>query len=99
MLSRVENFYVDPVEPKKLVTGAINGMLRRLDPFSNYLDKKALSSLTADTQGEFGGLGIVVSIREALPTVISVLEGTPAYGLGILSGDVIVEMTARARAG
>jgi carboxyl-terminal processing protease len=74
-------------------------MLRRLDPFSNYLDEKALSSLTADTQGEFGGLGIVVSIREALPTVISVLEGTPAYGLGILSGDVIVEIDGKTTRG
>jgi carboxyl-terminal processing protease len=99
VLSRVEQFYVDPVEPKKLVTGAINGMLRRLDPFSNYLDEKALSSLTADTQGEFGGLGIVVSIRDALPTVISVLEGTPAYGLGILSGDAIVEIDGKSTRG
>ena len=95
VLSRVEQFYVDPVEPKKLVNGAVEGMLRRLDPFSNYLDEKALNSLTAATQGEFGGLGIVVSIRDGWPTVISVLQGTPAFGLGIQPGDLITEVDGK----
>lgn len=95
VLSRVEQYYVDPVEPKKLVTGAINGMLRRLDPFSNYLDEKSYGDLQATTQGQFGGLGIVVAIRDGYPTVISPLEGTPAYSLGIQSGDRIVEIEGK----
>ena len=94
-LSKVENFYVDPVEPQKLVNGAINGMMKRLDPFSNYLDQKSFDELTVQTQGQFGGLGIVVSVRDSWPTVISVLEGTPASSLGILPGDRIVEIEGK----
>src|SRR5215475_909845 len=56
-LSKVESYYVDPVDPQKLVTGAINGMMKRLDPFSNYLDAKSFDELTVQTQGQFGGLG------------------------------------------
>jgi len=95
VLSRVDQYYVDPVEPGKLVKGAIDGMLRRLDPFSTYLDEPALNSLNAATSGEFGGLGIVVSVREGWPTVISVLPGTPAFGLGIQPGDRIVEIEGK----
>jgi carboxyl-terminal processing protease len=95
VLQRVDQYYVDPVEPKKLVDGAIQGMLRRLDPFSSYLDEKALVDLTAATQGQFGGLGIVVGIRDNYPTVISPLEGTPAFSIGIQSGDRIVEIDAK----
>jgi carboxyl-terminal processing protease len=94
-LSKVENFYVDPVEPQKLVNGAITGMMKRLDPFSNYLDEKSFDELTVQTQGQFGGLGIVVSVRDSWPTVISVLEGTPAASLGILPGDRIVEIEGK----
>jgi carboxyl-terminal processing protease len=94
-LSKVESYYVDPVDPQKLVTGAINGMMKRLDPFSNYLDAKSNEELAVQTQGQFGGLGIVVSVRDNWPTVISVLEGTPAASLGVLPGDRIVEIEGK----
>jgi carboxyl-terminal processing protease len=92
VLDKIERNYVDPVESDKLVKGAINGMMRRLDPFSQYLDKAQFGDLKSLTQGHFGGLGIVISIRDNYPTVISPLEGTPAYSLGIQSGDVIVKI-------
>src|SRR5215831_2909484 len=98
-LSKVESYYVDPVDPQKLVTGAINGMMKRLDPFSNYLDAKSNEELTVQTQGQFGGLGIVVSVRDSWPTVISVLEGTPAASQGILPGDRIVDIEAKSTRG
>lgn len=94
-LSKVESYYVDPVDPQKLVTGAINGMMKRLDPFSNYLDAKSFDELNVATQGQFGGLGIVVSVRDNWPTVVSVLEGTPAASVGILPGDRIVEIEGK----
>jgi carboxyl-terminal processing protease len=92
VLDRIERNYVDPVDTDKLMKGAINGMMKRLDPFSQYLDKAEYADLKSVTTGQFGGLGIVISIRDNFPTVISPLEGTPAYSLGIQSGDVIVKI-------
>lgn len=92
VFAKVHQFYVDPVEPNALVQSAIDGMLRDLDPFSSYLDERSFQDLTISTQGEFGGLGIVVSVRDHYPTVISPIEGTPAHGLGIVAGDVISEI-------
>jgi carboxyl-terminal processing protease len=92
VFAKVHQFYVDPVEPKALVQSAIEGMLRDLDPFSSYLDERSFQDLQISTQGEFGGLGIVVSVRDRYPTVISPIEGTPAHGLGIVAGDVITEI-------
>ena len=92
VLDKVEKNYVDPVAPDKLVRGAIKGMLRGLDPFSQFLEKDDYRDLRSITSGQFGGLGIVISVRDNYPTVISPLEGTPAYSLGIQSGDVIVKI-------
>ena len=92
VLKKVEDNYVDPVDSKKLIQGAIQGMLHGLDPFSQYLDRAAYADLKTLTEGQFGGLGIVISVRDNYPTVISPLEGTPAYSLGIQSGDVIVKI-------
>lgn len=90
VLTRVENSYVDPVESKELVDGALRGMLKELDPYSQYLDEKSFTQLQSVTHGEFGGIGIVVSIRNRYPTVISPIEGTPAWEAGLASGDIIV---------
>lgn len=92
VLAKINQFYVDPIDAGELVEGAVAGMLRRLDPFSVYLDEDSFSDLQITTQGEYGGVGMVVSIRDEYPTVISPLEGTPAYRLGIRTGDVIVEI-------
>jgi len=92
VLDKVQHNYVEPVSPNKLIKGAIDGMMKRLDPFSEYLDEAEYADLRSVTEGQFGGLGIVISIRNDFPTVISPVEGTPAYSLGIQSGDVIVKI-------
>ncbi len=92
VFAKVHQFYVDPVEPEVLVESAIQGMLRELDPFSSFLDERSFQDLQISTQGEFGGLGIVVSVRDRYPTIIAPIEGTPAYSLGLVAGDVITEI-------
>jgi carboxyl-terminal processing protease len=99
VMDKVEKNYVDPVTEDQLVDGAIAGMMRRLDPFSQYLDRTDYADLKTLTEGEFGGLGIVISIRDNYPTVISPVEGTPAYALGIQSGDVIVKIDGQSTRG
>jgi carboxyl-terminal processing protease len=95
----VDENYVDAVEPDRLVGGAIRGMLRGLDPFSQYLDERSFSNLQSATQGSFGGIGIVVGVRENYPTVISPIEGTPAWSLGLQTGDVITQIEGASTAG
>jgi carboxyl-terminal processing protease len=95
VLTRVENSYVDSVDSHQLVDGALRGMLRELDPYSQYLDEKSFSQLQTVTHGEFGGIGIVVSIRNRYPTVISPIEGSPAWEAGLASGDIIVRIGDR----
>ena len=99
ILHRVQENYVDPVEPEKLITGAMKGMLRDLDPYSQFLDAGSYQNLQAATHGSFGGIGVEVSIRDDYPTVISPIEGGPAWTLGIRSGDVITRIEGRSAAG
>src|SRR5436190_3003624 len=88
----IKQNYVEPVEDKKLITEAINGMLSGLDPHSAYLDSEAFKELQVGTQGQFGGLGIEVGMEEGLVKVISPIEDTPAYKAGIKPGDLIVKL-------
>jgi len=99
ILHRIQENYVDPVEPEKLITGAMKGMLRDLDPYSQFLDAGAYQNLQATTHGSFGGIGIEVSIRDDYPTVISPIDGGPAQTLGIRSGDIIARIESRSAAG
>jgi len=99
VLQKVEQSYVDPVDPRALVEGALKGMLKNLDPYSQYLDQQSWENLQATTQGSFGGIGIVVSVRDHFPTVISPIEGSPAWRLGLRSGDVIMRIEGRSSAG
>ena len=99
ILHRVQENYVDPVEPEKLITGAMKGMLRDLDPYSQFLDAGSYQNLQATTHGSFGGIGVEVSIRDDFPTVISPIEGGPAWTLGIRSGDIITRIEGRSAAG
>ncbi len=92
ILAKIMDFYVTEMESQELIDAAIEGMLSKLDPHSVYLNKHQWENLMIDTQGEFGGLGITISIRDKFPTVISPIEGTPAYRLGIQGGDRIVEI-------
>ena len=88
----VKGNYVDPVEDKKLLTEAINGMLAGLDPHSAYLDQEAYRELQVSTQGRFGGLGIEVGMEEGFVKVISPIEDTPAFKAGVKPGDLIVKL-------
>ena len=99
ILHRVQENYVDPVEPEKLITGAMKGMLRDLDPYSQFLDASSYQNLQATTHGSFGGIGVEVSIRDNYPTVISPIEGSPAWTLGIRSGDIITHIEGHSAAG
>jgi carboxyl-terminal processing protease len=87
VLNAVKADYVEPVEDKKLISEAINGMLSGLDPHSAYLDVDAFKDLQTSTQGEFGGLGIEVGMEEGFVKVVSPIEDTPAFRAGIKAGD------------
>lgn len=99
VLEKVRQNYVDPVDPKPLLEGGIKGMLQGLDPYSQYLDPKSWENLNAATHGSFAGVGIEVTIRDNYPTVITPIEGGPAWTLGIRSGDVIVKVNGASTAG
>lgn len=92
VFGRIKSDYVEPVEDKKLITEAINGMLTGLDPHSSYLDMDAFKELQIGTQGEFGGLGIEVSMEDGFVKVISPIEDTPAFRAGIKPGDLIIKL-------
>ena len=88
----IKTNYVEPVEDKKLITEAINGMLTGLDPHSAYLDQEAFRELQVGTQGQFGGLGIEVGMEDGFVKVISPIEDTPAFRAGIKPGDLIIKL-------
>ncbi len=88
----VKKDYVEEVEPKKLIYGAIKGMLRELDPHSGFMPPEAYKEMKIDTKGEFGGLGIQVGIRDGSLTVIAPIEDTPAWRAGLKAGDRIVKI-------
>jgi carboxyl-terminal processing protease len=88
----IKTNYVEPVEDKKLITEAINGMLTGLDPHSAYLDQEAFKELQVGTQGQFGGLGIEVGMEDGFVKVISPIEDTPAFKAGIKPNDLIIKL-------
>lgn len=98
VLSYVENNYVEVVDDEKLIHGAIGGMLNVLDPHSAFMPPDQYQQLKADTQGEFFGIGIEVEIRKGWITVISPIEGSPAFLAGLKSGDQIVEIEGKSTA-
>src|SRR6266705_2452729 len=84
--------YVDEVSDETLVEGAINGMLTALDPHSNYLNSKNFNDMKVQTRGEFGGLGIEVSMENGLVKVVSPIDDTPAAHAGLKPGDLITHL-------
>jgi len=93
ILSEVENNYVDKVSSDTLIKGAIDGMIESLnDPHTDYLTKKEYEAFKITTEGEFGGIGATIGTRNELITIISPLEGTPAYRAGLLPGDAIIKV-------
>jgi len=93
----IKSDYVEEnVDEQKLIYGAIEGMLKTLDdPFSRFMEPKSFKEMQVETQGEFGGLGIVITIKNKLLTVISPIEDTPAYKAGIKAGDVILKIDGK----
>ena len=92
VFGRIKSDYVEPVDDKKLISEAINGMLSGLDPHSAYLDAEAFRELQVGTQGEFGGLGIEVGMEDGFVKVIAPIEDTPAYRAGLKPGDLIIKL-------
>jgi carboxyl-terminal processing protease len=91
-LSIVKQNYVEEVNEKDLVYGAIKGMLNQLDPHSSFMPPEAFKEMQIDTKGEFSGLGIQISIKDKMLTVIAPIEDTPAYKAGIKAGDKIIKI-------
>lgn len=92
VLAIVQKNYVQEVKTSQLVEGAIDGMLTALDPHSAYLTPDLYRELQVDTEGSFGGLGIEITLRDGLLTVVSPIEDTPAYRAGVKAGDQIVKI-------
>jgi carboxyl-terminal processing protease len=89
---KIKNNYVEPIDSKDLIESAIEGMLTSLDPHSSYLNNKELKELRVQTKGEFGGLGIEVTLENGFVKVIAPIDDTPAYKAGIKSGDLITHL-------
>jgi carboxyl-terminal processing protease len=92
VLTSVNQNYVEETKQKDLIYNAIRGMLRALDPHSAFLTPEDYKEMQVDTKGEFGGLGIQISIRDGVLTVISPIEDTPAWRAGIEAGDMIIKI-------
>ncbi len=92
ILSLVQANYVDDVNSKELIYGAVKGMLESLDPHSSFMPPEAFREMQVETQGVFGGLGIEITVKDRLLTVVAPIEGTPADRAGIQSGDRIVKI-------
>ncbi|MEO1958641.1 MAG: S41 family peptidase [Nautiliaceae bacterium] len=96
VLAIIKKYYVKELNTTSLVNKAIKGLLPNLDAHSSYLDKKAYKELKIDTSGEFGGLGIVVGMRNGVLTIISPIDDTPAYRAGLKAGDIILKINDKA---
>lgn len=92
VMAIIKKSYVEDVETKKLVYGAINGMLSSLDPHSSFMSPDTYKEMKIDTKGAFGGLGIEISVKDGVLTVISPIEDTPAFKAGIKAGDMILKI-------
>jgi len=91
-LTLVQTDYVDEVSPEKLVYGALRGMVGGLDEYSEFMDPDDYREMQVETKGEFGGLGVVISMRDDVLTVIAPIDGTPADEAGVKAGDKIVKI-------
>lgn len=92
VFGKIKQNYVEDIDDKELLENAIRGLLSGLDPHSAYLDKKAFTDLREGTSGEFGGLGIVVGMKDGFVNVISPIDDTPAERAGVKSGDLIIRL-------
>ena len=95
VLEELEQNYVDDVNSEELIHNAIKGMVGNLDPHSSFMPPEAFDELQDDTKGEFSGIGIVITMKEKILTVVSPIEGTPAYKAGIQAGDIIIKIDGK----
>lgn len=91
-LAIIQSDYVDEISAKDMIYGALKGMLSALDPHSQFMDPDTYNELKVDTEGKFGGLGIEITIKDGLLTVITAIEDTPAWNAGIKANDRIVKI-------
>ena len=92
VIERIRSDYVEDVQDRQLIEDAINGMLTSLDPHSSYMNPKTYKDMQVQTKGEFGGLGIEVTMEEGLIRVVSPIDDTPAARAGVLPGDIITHL-------
>src|SRR5665213_2706110 len=92
VLTTVQSEYVDKKSPKDLIYGALRGMLSSLDPHSQFMDPDEYRDLKTETEGKFGGLGIEISLKDDLLTVIAPVEDSPGWRAGVKAGDRIVKI-------
>lgn len=92
VLSSLQKSYVEPIDNKELIYGAIKGMLNTLDAHSTFMPPSIYKEMQVDTRGEFGGLGLQIGIKENRLVVVAPIEGTPADGAGIKAGDIILKV-------
>jgi len=99
VLNYVQQYYVETVDTQKLIYGGIKGMLKELDPHTNFLPPDIYKEFESETSGEFGGLGIEITLKDGVLTVISPIEDTPAWEAGLKSGDKIVRINGESTKG
>lgn len=99
VLNLVQQYYVEEVDTKKLIYGAIKGMLRELDPHTNFMPPDIFKDFETETSGEFGGLGIEISVQNGILTIISPIEDAPAWEAGIKAGDKVVAVNGTSTKG
>jgi carboxyl-terminal processing protease len=92
VLAVIQKEYVDEVKAEKIIEGALRGMMLALDPYSQFLDRDAYNEIKVESRGRYGGLGLVITVRDGLLTVISPMEDTPAWKAGVKAQDVIVKI-------
>jgi len=101
VLEQVREYYVDEDKTnyETLIQGSLEGMLSSLDPHSQFMDEKSYSDMKDDTQGQFGGIGVVISVKDGILTVVSPMEGTPGWRAGLAPGDKIIEIDGKSTEG
>ena len=92
VLDRINKEYVEDIDQSEVMDAAINGVLQSLDPYSAYMSPETLQNMQTETSGEFGGLGIEVGMEAGVVKVISPIDGSPAYEVGVKAGDYIVKI-------
>jgi len=92
IISLIESNYVETVKSDTMIEGAINGMVKSLDPHTNYMPPATYKEMQVETTGKFGGLGIEISMRDGILTVVSPIDDTPAFRAGVKAGDKIIKI-------